>query len=194
MEAKIKNPDSSISTIELKLMSSLQQRGLYLQKNMQYAGVQMYCIIKAEELSESLLSFLKAIDVDWEVIFLRRDLAIEDWLEVECEKSSVNLKGYLASKYDALGFFDVNNITRVAVVNQLNFKIVVRMAELLNKVKQQRHEFEGTSPDSEPLDKAEIIAAARLACAYFGVKKEIKVDKEINPVDIQQFEAELVRL
>ena len=79
-------------------------------------------------------------------------------------------------------------------MNQLNFKIVTRMAELLNKVKEQRYELDGISPDSEPLNKAEIIAAARLSCAYFGVKKEIKVDKEIDPVEIQQFEAELVRL
>ena len=194
LEAKIKNPDASISSIELKILSNLQQRGLYLQKKMQYAGVQLYLIIKAEKLSDQLLSFLKAIDIDWEVMFLRRDLAIEDWLEVECEKSSVNLKGYLATKYDSLGFFDINNITRVAVVNQLNFKIVTRMAELLNKVKEQRYELDGISPDSEPLNKAEIIAAARLACAYFGVKKQIHVDKEINLTEIQAFEAELIRL
>lgn len=194
LEAKIKNPDKTISTIELKILSNLQQRGLYLQKKMQYAGVQLYIIIKAESLSESLLSFLKSIGIDWELIFLRRDLAIEDWLEVECEKSSINLKGYLASKYDSLGFFDVNNITRVAVVNQLNFKIVTRMADLLDRVKEQRYEMKGVSPDSEPLNKAEIIAAARLACAYFGVKKEIKIDKEINIAEIQQFEAELIKL
>jgi hypothetical protein len=194
LEAKVKSPDASISSIELKILSNLQQRGLYLQKKMQYAGVQLYLIIKAEKLSDSLLSFLKSIEIDWEVMFLRRDLAIEDWLEVECEKSSVNLKGYLASKFDSLGFFDINNVTRVAVVNQLNFKIVTRMAELLNNVKEQRYELDGISPDSEPLNKAEIIAAARLSCAYFGVKKEIKVDKEIDPVEIQQFEAELVRL
>ncbi len=194
LEAKVKNPDKSISSIDLKILSNLQQRGLFLQKKMQYAGIQMYTIIKAEKMSEPLLEYLKAIGIDWELIFLRRDLAIEDWLEVECEKNSINLKGYLASKYDSLGFFDVNNITRVAVVNQLNFKIVTKMAELLDKVKEQRYEMNGISPDSEPLNKAEIIAAARLACAYFGLKTDIQIDKEINPAEIQRFEAELIKL
>ncbi|MHA1583700.1 MAG: hypothetical protein ACTSVU_04965 [Promethearchaeota archaeon] len=194
LEAKSSKPFIGISTIDLKLMSSLQQRGLYLQKSMQYAGLQLYTIIKAEELSKELLNFLKSIGIDWEVIFLRRDIAIEDWTEVECEKNSISLKGYLASKYEYLGFFDVNNITRVAVINQLNFKVVNRIAELLNCVKESRQELTGATPDNDPLKKAEIIAAARLSCAYFGINKEIKIDKEIDLQEVQYFEAELIKL
>lgn len=194
VNAKIREPCQSITTIEIKVMSSLQQRGLYMQKNMQYAGLQLYIIIKAESLDDDVLSFLKAIGIEWEIIFLRRDLSIGDWLEIECEKNSVSLKGYLSAKFNSLGFFDVNNITRVAIINQLNFKIVVRMAELLNKVKKQREELTGIQPDSEPLKKAEIIAAAKLSCAYYGVKKEIKIEKGIDPVEVQNFEAELIRI
>jgi len=194
IDAKIKEPHPTISSIELKLMSSLQQRGLYMQKTMKYAGLQLYIIIKAEALNDEVLSFLKAIGIEWEVIFLRRDLSIEDWLEIECEKNSVNLKGYLGSKFASLGFFDINNITRVAIVNQLNFKVVVRMAELLDRVKQNREELIGNQPDSEPLKKAEIIAAAKIACAYFGIKKKIKIEKGINPVEVQNFEKELINI
>ncbi|MHA1721128.1 MAG: hypothetical protein ACTSWX_04490 [Promethearchaeota archaeon] len=195
LDAKIKEPHPTISTIEIKIMSSLQQRGLYMQKNMKYAGLQLYIIIKAETLNEEVLSFIKAIGIEWEVIFLRRDLSIEDWLEIECEKNSVNLKGYLGSKFASLGFFDINNITRVAIVNQLNFKVVVRMAELLNRVKQNREDIiGGQQVDSEPLKKAEIIAAARLSCAYFGLKTEIKMEKGVNPIEVQNFEAELIHI
>ena len=194
LEAKIREPGIGISSIEFKLISSLQQRGLYMQKNMRYTGLQLYTVIKAESITDELLSFLKAIDIDWEIIFVRRDLSLDDWLEIECEKNSVNLKGYLSSKFEVLGFFDVNNITRTAIINQLNFKIVIRMAELLDRVKSQRIEATGTNPDSEPLQKAEIIAAARLACAYYGLKQEIKMDKSIKIEEVQQFEAELIRL
>ena len=194
LDAKIKEPHPTISNIELKLMSSLQQRGLYMQKTMKYAGLQLYIIIKADSLNEEVLSFLKAIGIEWEIIFLRRDLSIEDWLEIECEKNSVNLKGYLGSKFTSLGFFDINNITRVAVVNQLSFKVVVKIAELLDRVKQNREELVGNQPDSEPLKKEEIIAAAKITCAYFGIKKQIKIEKGIDLVMVKNFEAELTNI
>lgn len=194
IDAKIKEPHPTISNIEIKLMSSLQQRGLYMQKTMKYAGLQLYIIIKAESLNDEVLSFLKAIGIEWEIIFLRRDLSIEEWLEIECEKNSVNLKGYLGSKFASLGFFDINNITRVAIVNQLNFKVVVRMAELLDRVKQNREELVGNQPDSEPLKKEEIIAAAKITCAYFGIKKQIKIEKGIDPLMVKNYEIELINI
>jgi hypothetical protein len=194
LETKIRDPDVGVSSIEMKVMSSLQQRNISMQKNMKYAGIQLYTIIKAEKITDQLLDFLREIGVNWEIIFLRRDLSIENWVEIECEKNSINLKGYLSSKFDYLGFFDVNNIVRVAVLNQLNFKIVHRMAELLDRVKAHREELTGGSPNSEPIKKAEIIAAARLSSAYYGIKVEIQIDKEIDIVDVQYFEAELIRM
>jgi hypothetical protein len=192
-ETKLKDPTPNVSSLDFKLLSSLQQRGLYMQKNMRYAGVQLYVIIKAEFINDEIITFLNELGINWEMIFLRRDLSIEDWLEVECERNSINLKGFLGAKYPSLGFFDVNNIVRLAVLNQLTFKIVNQMAELLDHVKSQREELTGNNPDSEPLRKAEIVAAARLACKYFGVKTEIKMDKEIDLTEVLQFEAELIK-
>jgi hypothetical protein len=88
----------------------------------------------------------------------------------------------------------VNNITRIAIVNQLSFKVVVKMSDILNRVKQQREELTGVQPDSEPLKKAEIIAAARLGCAYYGIKKKIEIEKEIDLVEVRHFEAEFISL
>ncbi len=194
MEAKLQNPAKKISSIELKIISSLQQRGLYMQKNMKYAGLQMYTIIKAESLTDELLDFLKDIGIDWEIIFFRRDLAIEDWMEIECEKNSINLKGFLNAKYQNLGFFDVNNITRIAVINQLNFKVVNRTAELLDRTKGQKLELIGGSPDNDPLKKAEIYAAAKLSCAYFGIKKDLILDKGITMEEILVHETKLIEM
>jgi hypothetical protein len=194
LDAKIRDPAPGISTIEIKLISSLQQRSIFMQKYMKYAGVQRYIDIKAENLTEELLLFLKEIEVDWETIFLRRDLALEEWIETECERNSINLKGYISAKYESLGFFDVNNIVRVVVKNQLNFKIADKMADILNHVKGQRSESVGSSPDADPLKKAEIIAAARLGCAYYGLKKEIELEKDISPVEVARFEEELVKI
>ncbi len=41
-----------------------------MQKYMKYAVLQRYIVIKAETLTDSILEFLKAIDIDWEMIFL----------------------------------------------------------------------------------------------------------------------------
>ena len=158
------------------------------------ARIKAYMIIKAESLNDPVLSFLKAMGIEWEVIFWRGDLSIEDWLEIECEKNSVNLKGYLGAKFISLGFFDINNITRVAIVNQLTFKVVIRMAELLDRVKQHREELIGNQPESEPLKKEEIVAAAKITCAYFGIKKQIKIEKGIDPVEVQNFENEMINI
>jgi hypothetical protein len=194
LDARIKDPAPGISGIEIKLISSLQQRSIFMQKHMRYAGIEEYIVIKTENLTEDLLSFLKEIGIDWEMIFLRRDLAIEEWLETECERNSINLKGYLSSKYDGLGFFDVNNIVRIIVKNQLSFKIADKTADILNNVKKQRLELTGNNSDMDPLKKAEIVAGIRLACAYFGQKKDIELEKDISEVDVARFEEELVKL
>ena len=194
LEARIRDPAPGVSSIEIKLLSSLQQRGMAMQKYMKYAVLQRYIVIKAETLTDSILEFLKAIDIDWEMIFLRRELATDSWVEVECERNSINLKGYLTARYDALGFFDVNNITRLVVRNQLNFKIADKIADILNQVKIQRQELTGNNPDTDPLKKAEIVAAAKIACAYNGIKKEIEVEQDVSPDDIAYFEAEIIKM
>ncbi len=194
LEAKLREPARGISSIGLTIMSSLQQRGLYMKKQMKYAGLQMYTVIKAESLNQDLLDFIKQLGINWEFIFLRRELSIEDWLEIECEKNSINLKGYLRNKYPNLGYFDINNITRIAVVNQLKFKVVNHMSEMLDRKKEKQYELTGGQPDKEPLQKAEINAAARLSTAYYGLNKNIKIDKGVSVEDVQFFELELIKL
>ena len=194
LEANIKNPNNKTSTINLKILTSLQQRGLFMRKEMKYAGLQLYIIVKAESLSQDLLDFMADMGIDWETIFLRRLLGIEDWLEIECENNSLNLKAFLAKRYTNIGYFDLNSITRIAIMNQLNFKVVTRMAELLDLKKLNKAQESNVRPDSEPLSKAEIVAAARLSCAYYGIKQEIILEKNVEIEDVLAFEAELVKL
>ncbi|MHA1821616.1 MAG: hypothetical protein ACTSU2_02290 [Promethearchaeota archaeon] len=193
-ESRIKNPDNNIKSIEIRIISSLQQRGLYMQQNHKYYVLQLYTIIRAVDLSESFLDFLKSLNIEWEVLFLRRDLGLSNWIETECERSAMNLKAYIRSKYDALGYFDVNNISRLVVRNQLSFKIADRIADLLNKEKMLRYQGYIAGDKTEALNKAEIAAAAKLACAYFGYKGELKFDKDVNPVDVERYSQELIKI
>jgi hypothetical protein len=194
LDSRIKDPAPGIASIELKLMSSLQQRSIYMQKHMKYAGVERFLVIRADAMTDPLLEFLKEIEIDWETIFLRREFALEEWTETECERNSTNLKSYIQAKYESLGFFDVNNIVRVAVKNQLNFKIADRMADILNQVKLQRAELTGHSSDMDPLKKGEIFAAAKLACAYFGIKKELELEKELTDIEVAKYMEELLKM
>jgi hypothetical protein len=41
------------------------------------------------------------------------------------------------------------------------------------------------------LKKAEIAAAAKIACAYLGIHKQIKVDKDISDAEILKYQGEL---
>ncbi|MCP4762648.1 MAG: hypothetical protein GY870_12785 [archaeon] len=196
-ESKLRNPDKNIKSIQLSIISSLHQRGLFMQQYHTYYGLQLYVTIKCDEITDTFLSFLKAMEIDWELLFLRRDLSIADWTEIECERISINLKGYFRAKYEALGFFDINNITRLVVRNQLSFKIANKIAEMLNKSKMMKDQglISSSGDKKEPLNKAEIAAAAQLACAYFGESKmELKFDKDISVKDIQHFEEELIKL
>jgi hypothetical protein len=134
------------------------------------------------------------LEIDWEMIFLRRELATDSWVEVECERNSINLKGYITTRYGALNFIDVNNITRIVVKNQLNFKIADKIADILNQIKLQRTGLSGSSSESDTFKKAEIIAAARIACAYNGIKKELEIEQDVSPEDVALFEAEIIRM
>jgi hypothetical protein len=156
-----------------------------------------------------LFKLLKELNIDWELIFFRRKLAIHDWIEIECEKNSENLKSYLRAKFETLNYFDVNNIIRLVVKNQLPFKVANKMASLLYKMKNERaigfqdRKFQ-ESPYQEDqiqqdeysitLKKAEVAAAAKLACAYLGIQKKIKFDRDISNDEILKYEEELTNM
>jgi len=193
-----KNVSASINSIKLKIIASMQQRGLYLQQEHKYYGVQLYLIIESNtKYDDKFLELLKMLDINWEMIFFRRQLAIQDWIQIECEKNSENLKGYLRAKYDTLNYFDINNITRLVVKNQLPFIVADKIASLLYKMKAERaNQFQEDSY-SITLKKAEIAAAAKIACAYLYPGQdeiELEFDQDIPIAEILKYQDELTNI
>ncbi|MHA1339410.1 MAG: hypothetical protein ACTSRZ_04700 [Promethearchaeota archaeon] len=193
-ESNIRNPHQEIKLINIYILSSIQQRGLFMQKEHKFYGIQLYITIKCNNINNELLKLLKKLGIEWELIFLRRDLAISNWTEIECEHRAFNLRGYLKNKYPELGFFDINNITRLVVNNNLTFKVADKIGEVLNKVKIQREQGEFPGLKSEKLKKEEIVAAAEIALAYFGetLAKPLKLDKDVKIEDVAYFKELLI--
>ena len=188
----------------------MQQRGFFLQQEHKYYGLQLYMIIESRKSNDDMIfELLKELNIDWELIFFRRKLAIHDWMEIECERNSENLKSFLRAKFETLNYFDVNNIIRLVVKNQLPFKVANKMASLLYKMKNERtlriHDknFQENLYQEDPiqqdeysitLKKAEVAAAAKLACAYLGIHKKIKFDRDISNDEIIKYEEELMNM
>ncbi|MHA2393616.1 MAG: hypothetical protein ACXAEX_16895 [Promethearchaeota archaeon] len=205
-----KNVSENIFSIKLMILASMQQRGFFLQQEHKYYGLQLYIIIESKKPNDNkLLEFLKELGIDWEVIFFRRKLAIHDWTEIECEGNSENLKSFLRAKFETLNYFDVNNIIRLTVKNQLPFKAAEKMASLLYKMKNERatrfqdkHYQDNTYQEEQfqqdeysiTLKKAEVAAAAKLACAYLGIHKKISFDRDISAAEILKYEEELTNI
>ena len=206
-----KNLSDNITSIKVLILASMQQRGFFLQQEHKYYGLQLYIIIESRKSNDiKLLELLKELNIDWELVFFRRKLAIHDWTEIECEKNSENLKSYLRAKFETLNYFDVNNIIRLVVKNQLSFKVAQKMASLLYKMKNERsiqlhdRRFQGSSFQEEEqiqqdeysitLKKAEVAAAAKLACVYLGIQKKIKYDRDISDAEILKYENELTKM
>ena len=205
-----KNVSENIFSIKILILASMQQRGFFLQQEHKYYGLQLYIIVESRKPNDNkLFELLKELDIDWELMYFRRKLAIHDWTEVECEKNSENLKSYLRAKYETLNYFDVNNIIRIAVKNQLSFKVADKMASLLYTMKNERvirfqdHKSHETLYQEDhiqqdeysiTLKKAEVAAAARLACAYLGIHKKIKIDRDISMDEILKYEEELTNM
>jgi hypothetical protein len=134
-----KDVSKNIRSIKLKILASMQQRGFFLQEEHKYYGLQLYLVIETlKPNDDKLLEFLKELGIDWELIFFRRRLAIHDWTEIECDRNPENLKKYLRTKYNNLNYFDLNNILRVVVKNELPFIVADKMASLLFKMKAER--------------------------------------------------------
>jgi len=268
-----KNMTDNISSIKLKILASMQQRGYFLQQEHKYYGLQLYIVIESKTADDDkIFAFLKELEIDWELIYFRRRLAIHDWTQTECERNTDNLKNYLRSKYKNLNYFDVNNITRLVIKNQLPFTVVDKMASLLFKMKtervsqlQEEHEHQYqieqerksqieeerfnllekindlkrkqhlkptrkilidiealndeklhleqekrkilenlsilrekiNDPGDEystSLKKAEIAAAANLACAYLGISQKIEFDRDISITEILKYQEELTNI
>jgi hypothetical protein len=268
-----KNMTDNISSIKLKILASMQQRGYFLQQEHKYYGLQLYIVIESKIANDDkIFEFLKELEIDWELIYFRRRLAIHDWTQTECERNTDNLKNYLRSKYKNLNYFDVNNITRLVIKNQLPFTVADKMASLLFKMKTERvsqlqeeheHQYqleqerksqieeerfnllekindlkrkqhlkptrkilidiealndeklhleqekrkileklsilrekinEPGDEYSTSLKKAEIAAAANLACAYLGISQKIEFDRDISITEILKYQEELTNI
>ena len=190
-----KSVSDNIFSIKLKILASMHQRGFFLQQEHKYYGLQLYVIIESRKTDDDkLLEFLKELEIDWELIFFRRRLAIHDWTEIECERNSENLKNYLRSKHETLNYFDVNNITRLVIKNQLPFIVADKMASLLYQMKAERAAQFQEDGYSVTLKKAEIAAAAKLACAYLGIQVEIQFDRDISMEEVLKYEEELTNM
>ena len=221
-----KNVSDKIFSLKIVILASLQQRGYFLQQEHKYYGLQLFIILESrKENDDKLLEFLKELDIDWELIFFRRKLAIHDWTEIECQRNSENLKNYLRAKFDTLNYFDINHVIRLIIKNQLPFKVADKMASLLYRMKSERalqmHEkkyeqstfkermyIDNSVPNysrrddfedkvqtvdeySLTLKKAEIVAAAKIACAYLGLQIEIKFDRDISLDEVSKYQDEL---
>ncbi len=205
-----KNISDNIYSFKLLILASMQQRGFFLQQEHKYYGLQLYIIIESKKANDDkLLELLKEMNINWELIFFRRKLAIYDWTEKECEQNSENLKSFLRAKFETLNYFDINNIIRIVVKNQLPFKVAEKMSSLLYKMKSERayhlqdrqfqenHFQEDQIQQDEysiTLKKAEIVAAAKIACAYLGIQKKIVFDSDISVTEILKYQEELTNI
>jgi hypothetical protein len=223
LKCEKRDVSDDIYSIKIKILASMQQRGYFLQQEHKYYGLQLFIIIESRKPNNNkLLEFLKELGIDWELIFLRRRLAIHDWTEIECQANQDNLKSYLRVKYDTLNYFDINNMIRLILHNELPFNVADKMGSLLSKMKSERsfqlkekktyggmnyeesfqnrsnirranYEDPVQSVDeySLTLKKAEIAAAAKIACAYLGVPHQIEFDKDISAAEILKYQHEL---
>ncbi len=205
-----KNITDNIYSFKLLILASMQQRGFFLQQEHKYYGLQLYIIVESKKANDDkLLELLKEMNINWELIFFRRKLAIYDWTEKECEQNSENLKSFLRAKFETLNYFDINNIIRVVAKNQLPFKVAEKMSSLLYKMKSERvyhlqdrkfqenHFQEDQIQQDEysiTLKKAEIAAAAKIACAYLGIQKNIVFDSDISVTEILKYQEELTNI
>ena len=218
-----KNVSDNIYSFKIKILASMQQRSYFLQQEHKYYGLQLFIMIESREPNDDkLLEFLKELGIDWELIFFRRRLAIHDWTEIECEKDSDNLKSFIRAKYNNLNYFDINNIIRLMDKNELPFKVIDKMGFLLFKMKSERAQqiqekkfdnnryqedaylnntMNNRTNNSRVIDeysltlkKAEIAAAANIACAYLGIHKEISFDRDISVDEVIKYQEELTNL
>jgi hypothetical protein len=213
LKCEKRDVSDNILSVKIVILASMQQRGYFLQQEHKYYGLQLFIIVESRKPNDDkLLRFIKELGIDWELIFFRRRLAIHDWTEIECQSNSDNLKSFLRVKYDTLNYFDINNIIRLIDKNNLPFNVTDKMGSLLFKMKSERssqlsekknydnlrHDDSLNSGSVQSVDeysltlkKAEIAAAAKIACAYLGIQKQIIFDRDISDAEILKYQDEL---
>jgi len=179
LESSLEQPNYEIKTIKVNIISSLQTRGFYMQTEHKPYGLHLYIVLKIRELSDIIVKLLEKLGIPIEMIYLKRTSAINKWQAVECELDENNLINYLSSSYNKLTKDDINNIVYFNKRNNLNFEIVDKMAEVLDKMKQEKEEKEEYS--NESLNLEDIAAAAKIVLEHFGLmNKNIELPKGLN--------------
>ncbi|MHA1893473.1 MAG: hypothetical protein ACTSX4_03115 [Candidatus Helarchaeota archaeon] len=186
LSTRIDDPISEITSLRLQIVSSLQQRGFYMQKHHKPYGLQLYTIIKIKKIdnliSNRIIEFLKEINIPIESIYLKRNSSIQDWISLECEMDERNLKNYIQSKYVYLAHSDVSLIAEFCLVdnkNKLNFDVATKMAEMLNSMKMKKAKGDRKDGILTILDPEEVAAAGKIAASYFGIKN-VFISKDLN--------------
>ncbi len=190
LEASCREPDLDTSSIQLRVLSSVQQRGLSMQKKQTLSIIDLYVIIKARAISEQCMDFLRQLEIDLDLITMQRQLSIKNWIEHEAEQNSANLKAYLSRKYPDLTYTEIRAIVEISLENQLEFKVIEKVSDLLNNLRLERRAHSNRY-EEYPFTKEEILASVEVACSYFGLKKTLHYPADVNQALSADFQKEL---
>jgi hypothetical protein len=192
LESSLEQPNYEIRSIKANIISSLQTRGLYMQKEHKPYGLHLYIILKIRELSDIIVKLLEKIGVPIEIIYLKRASAINKWQAVECEIDENNLMNYLTSVFPSFTNEDIKNMVYFVKRNQLDFEIVEKMGDVLNKMKLEKEDKQGYTNQS--LNLEDIAAAAKIVLEHFGHRDtQLELPSGLNQENIIKSQDNLMR-
>ncbi|MFX1419472.1 MAG: hypothetical protein ACFE9N_11180 [Promethearchaeota archaeon] len=97
---------------------------------------------------------------------------------------------FLRSKFETLNYFDAGNIARLVIKNQLPFEVADKTASLLFKMKNVRFHNDIKTAYSTTFKKAELAAAAELACEQLKLHVKMNFDTDISLDEIRKYKDE----
>lgn len=168
-ECDLNHPIFDIRSIRVKIIASLSQRGLYMQKHHVAYGLHLYYILDVSKFSDKIINFFNELEIPIEMIYLKRKSSIQNWRATECELDEKNLKNYLQFQYTHLSHVDVDQIVSIIRENKFTFEIANMMADLLNRMKHDRVKIEDALYS---LEQEDIAAAAKVVVNYFGFNEQ----------------------
>ncbi|NVM55079.1 MAG: hypothetical protein HWN66_15345 [Candidatus Helarchaeota archaeon] len=168
-ECELNHPIFDIQSIKIKILASLSQRGLYMQKHHVAYGLHVYYILNVSRFSDMIIRLFNELNIPIEMIYLKRKSSIQNWRATECELDEKNLKNYLQFNYTHLSHSDVDQVVSIVRENKFNFEFANMMADLLNKMKLDRIEIEDALYS---LGQEDIAAAAKVVVNYFGFNEQ----------------------
>ncbi|MHA1269601.1 MAG: hypothetical protein ACTSPY_07405 [Candidatus Helarchaeota archaeon] len=192
LESSIDQPNYEIKSIKVNIVSSLQTRGLYMQQEHKPYGLHLYIVFKIRELSDVIVKLMEKIGIPIEIIYLKRASAINKWQAVECEIDENNLINYLSAVNPTFTNDDIKNIVYLMKRNLLEFEVIDKIADILNKMKQEREEKHGYMKES--LSMEDITAATKIVLEHFGlIDTKLKLPPGLNNNLIMKSQNEMLR-